>query len=106
MDKPTLANQTLSSDLKIGDDTLPAGTYSIFTIPGEQAWTVIFNHGLGQNGTGSYKPEEDALRVQAPATAIGKVYQAFTIAFEDANGGADLVLMWDRTKVTVPLRTP
>ncbi|MFQ5570235.1 MAG: DUF2911 domain-containing protein [Rhodothermales bacterium] len=105
----TAANEateiTLTGNLRVGGETLRAGTYSIFTIPGEETWTVIFNNGLGQNGTGGYREEEDALRLQLPSSVTEKLYEAFTVAFEEADGGADLVLMWDRTKVTVPIRT-
>ena len=106
----TAANEaseiTLTAALSVGGQALPAGTYSLFTIPGEQTWTVIFNRGLGQNGTGSYNADEDALRVQAPAMMMDKSYEAFAIAFEATDTGADLVLMWDRTRVAVPLARP
>ena len=104
----TAANEasevTVTGDVRVGDETLEAGTYSLFTIPGEQAWTVIFNRGLGQAGTGSYAAADDALRIEVPSMMMDTIREAFTIAFEDADGGADLVLMWDRTKVAVPLR--
>jgi len=83
---------------------LEAGTYSLFTIPGREAWIVIFNRVLGQAGTASYRAANDALRIEVPSMTMDTIREAFTIAFEDADGGADLVLMWDRTKVTVPLR--
>lgn len=106
----TAANEateiTLTDDLRVGEETLEAGTYSLFTIPGEQTWTVIFNRGLGQNGTGGYEADQDAVRLDVPATTLDQTYEAFTIAFEEADGGADLVLMWDRTRVAVPLRAP
>ena len=103
----TAANEateiTVTSDLKVGQETLPAGTYSIFSIPGEETWTVIFNRGLGQNGTGSYSAGDDVLRLQVPATQVDTIHEAFTIVFEENGSGADLVLMWDRTRVAVPL---
>ena len=104
----TAANEasevTLTGDLRVGDETLAAGTYSLFTIPGEENWTVIFNKGLGQNGTGSYDAADDALRIDVPSMTMDTIREAFTIAFENTDGGADLVLMWDQTKVAVPLR--
>jgi uncharacterized protein len=104
----TAANEasevTLAGDFRVGDKTLAAGTYSLFTIPGEGSWTVIFNRGLGQNGTGSYDAADDALRIDVPSMTTDTVREAFTITLESADAGADLVLMWDRTKVVVPLQ--
>ena len=106
----TAANEateiTLTGDLRVGGQPLQAGTYSLFTIPGEQTWTVIFNRGLGQNGTDGYATDQDALRLDVPSTRLDQTYEAFTITFEEAAGGADLLLLWDRTRVAVPLRTP
>ena len=51
-----------SDDVKIEGQDIPAGTYALFTIPGEEEWTVIFNKNWQQGGTGNYKEEEDAIR--------------------------------------------
>lgn len=103
----TAANEasevTLTGDLRVGDRKLKAGTYSLFSIPGQDSWTVIFNRGLGQNGTGRYNAADDALRIDVPAMTMDTIHEAFTITFEDAEAGANLVLMWDRTRVVVPL---
>lgn len=107
----TAANEgseiTLTDDLLVAGERLPAGTYTLFTVPGEQTWQVMFNSLLGQNGTARYSAANDVLTVEVPAqTMEDTVYEAFTIAFEEAEGGADLVMMWDQTKVAVPLRQP
>ena len=60
---------TTTADLEINGETLPAGTYSVFTIPGEETWTVIFNSGLGQWGAYDYDESTDVLRVEAEATS-------------------------------------
>ena len=103
----TAANEaseiTFAGDLRVGDKKLKAGTYSLFSIPGQDTWTVIFNRGLGQNGTGRYEAEDDILRIEVAATRMDTVQEAFTITFEEADAGVDLVLMWDRTKVVVPM---
>ena len=47
---------------------------------------------------------EDALRIDVPARTTDQTYEAFTIDFEQTGSGTDLVLMWDRTRLAVPLR--
>ena len=53
--------------LTIQGKELEAGRYSIFTIPEEDHWTVIFNKDLGQWGAFDYNPELDVLRVEVPS---------------------------------------
>ena len=106
----TAANEateiTLTGDLHVGGTLLPAGTYSIFSIPSESEWTIIFNKGLGQNGTGRYDESDDALRVRVPSTQVEAVHEAFTITFEQAATGVDMVLIWDQTRVAVGMSAP
>jgi hypothetical protein len=58
---------TFSTDVKVNGQPLPAGTYSIHTIPTKGDWTVIFNKQADQWGSYSYDEKEDALRVQVKA---------------------------------------
>ena len=95
---------TLTSDMLVKNDTLPAGTYSIFSIPNQDVWTIIFNKNLGQWGAYNYLESADVLRVEVPASKIEDVtWEPFTMAFEQKNDKADLTLTWDQTQVAVPL---
>ncbi len=58
---------TFSTDVKVNGQPLPAGTYSIHTIPTQGDWTLIFNKKADQWGSYSYDEKEDALRVQVKA---------------------------------------
>ena len=106
----TAANEateiTLTAPLTVGGETLAAGTYALFTIPDTDSWTIIFNQGLGLSGTGGYSEEDDALRVTVPVTELGQMQEAFSITFEEMKATHYLVLMWDRTKVAVPITVP
>lgn len=103
----TAANEateiTLTGDVQVGGATLPAGTYSIFTIPGESEWTIMFNSSLGINGTVAYSEANDVLRVRVPAGPADAVHEAFVIEFEEADSHANMVLTWDRTRVAVAI---
>lgn len=93
---------TTSKDLIIDGKTLPAGTYSIVTIPEANEWTVIFNSKISFWGT-QYYPDEDVLRVKANVDAPMEEVEMFTIAFDKTAAGQDVITFaWDRTKVAVP----
>ena len=62
----------VSQDVKINGQALPAGTYSLHTIPGKTQWTVIFNKTADQWGSYDYDQTKDALRIQVtPAQGLG-----------------------------------
>ncbi len=91
-------------DVKINGKDLKAGEYALFTIPGESEWTVIFSTNVNQGGTGQYKEEEDALRVQVKPQTTSPVVETFTIMVQNVtNKSADLQLAWDNVIVNVPI---
>lgn len=95
---------TTSQDLYVGGNLLPAGTYSFFAIPQVEKWTMIINSDLGLWGAYNYNPEKDVMRFDVPVEAItDAVYEPFTMAFDEHNNKADLVISWDRTRVKVPV---
>ena len=60
----------VSEDILVEGETLPAGKYAMFTIPGEEAWTIIFNKEADQWGAYDYDEAQDALRVEAQPTPL------------------------------------
>ncbi len=88
-------------DTKIGEQTVKAGTYSLFTIPGEKEWTVIINSDLDIWGAYTYNKDKDVARIKVPVAA-GKELEVFSIAFKKADKGYHMVLGWDTTRVEVP----
>lgn len=95
---------TITRDIKINGSDLKAGTYSLYTIPGKDNWTVILNTDLGLWGAYNYNAKLDLLRFEVPVTPVTDfVYEAFTILIDPRNAKADLVLAWDKTKIIIPL---
>jgi len=91
-------------DVVLGGQEVKAGTYALFTIPGQERWTIILNNGLDQWGAFGYDVAEDALRLEVPAGQTNEVVEAFAIVFPEAeDGSATMVLAWDKTQVEVPL---
>jgi hypothetical protein len=93
----------LSKDVTIGGQSLKAGEYSLWTIPSEENWSVIFNSATGQWGT-MYNSETDVLKVEAMATQTAESTEQFTISFVDVDtAGINMNLKWDKTLVTLPI---
>ncbi|MFY0591500.1 DUF2911 domain-containing protein [Roseivirga sp.] len=102
----TGANETteieLSRDILFtNNQLLPAGKYSLVTIPEKNEWTIIFNTKIPDWGT-DYFPEFDAARVNGKVESLPGVVELFTIDFTEKNGNPALILAWDNTKVSVP----
>lgn len=87
-------------DANVGGKTIKAGTYSLFTIPGDNEWTVILNSNLNQWGAYSYDSAADVARVTAKAGSDEEELDAFSIAFEDEG---DMVMGWGTTRVFLPI---
>lgn len=83
--------------------TVENGKYSLYTIPGENAWQIILNRKTDSWGTGDYSEEMDVLRMQVPAQETGQMAESFTICFQNVSGSnAHLILRWSDVKVAVP----
>ena len=95
---------TLTGNIKMGGKELTAGTYSLFTIPGETSWTIIMNSDLGQWGAFRYTEDKDVLRIEAEISETEEIYEPFTIEFEQSGlKKTNLLLIWDTTKVIIPI---
>jgi len=79
----------------INGQTLPAGQYALFTIPGPDEWTIIFNREFKQWGAYEYKSGEDALRIKVKPTKLAKPVEQFLIT-ADASG--PIRLAWENTQ--------
>lgn len=96
------AEITLYNDMKIAGKNVKAGTYSLFTIPGENEWTIILNSDINVWGAYSYKEANDVVRVNAPVTSGEESIENFSIAFNKTDDGVNMHLGWGTTRVTVP----
>ena len=94
---------TITGTIKLGGHQIKPGTYTIFTIPEKDKWTVILNSELGQWGAYNYNSKLDVVRLEVPVSDTTTVYEPFTIEFEQKAQSAELVMMWDQTKVTIPI---
>jgi Protein of unknown function (DUF2911) len=90
-------------DLKIGGLTVPAGTYTLYSLPTENDWTLIINKQTGQWGT-QYDEKQDLGRVPLQTTDVNPTVETFKIHFEKTNGAqTELHLTWENSDGSVPV---
>ena len=89
---------TTTTDLMIGSLHVPAGTYTLFTIPGDKEWTLIVNKQTGQWGT-SYDEKQDLGRVKMKVAPTKSPVEQFAIEVNDKA----LALQWENTRAWVPV---
>lgn len=95
---------TTSDTISIAGQRLPAGKYSILTIPRRGEWTVIFSSQKDLAGSTNYDSKYDALRVTATPDTTQSDQEWMWLGFEDmTTGSANLVLRWQRLRLAVPL---
>ncbi len=91
---------SFSTDVKINSQELAAGTYSLFTIPGETEWDVMFNSRT-EIGGNDYKEEADALKLKvSPQTGDFRERMSFLIE-NNTNDAADIVLHWEKLRLVL-----
>jgi len=90
-----------SSDVVVGGKTVPAGSYTIFTVPGAAKWTLIINKKTGEWGI-PYKYESDELaRVDMSVSKLPAPVENFTSAYDKSSGGCTLHIDWETTRASV-----
>lgn len=92
-------------DLVVGNAKVPAGKYTLWTLPSPTGWKLIINKQTGQWGT-VYDAEQDLVRVDARVETLREAVEQFAIAFEPVGAPTVLSFSWDRTRVTVPIVKP
>ncbi len=93
---------TFKKDAKFGGQSVKAGTYSLFTIPGEKEWTVILNSVLGQSGAYDYEKNEskNVLKVTVPAKKYASSEEKLTFKVSDSS----VDFQWDKEGFSVPVK--
>ena len=104
----TGANQatkvTFSTPVKLEGTDIPAGTYALFTIPGEKDWTIIINKNTAQWGAFQYNEKDDVARFKVTPVTLAETVETFTIEFNHIRDeSAVLNLVWEKTVVPIHL---
>ncbi len=93
-------------DLSIAGKTLKAGKYTLWTVPGEINWEVVFNSkmydwGVDFSQKSLRETEHDALVITVPVQKENQTTEQFTISFQELGSGAEMILAWDNVSIPV-----
>ena len=91
----------------LGDQLIPPGRYSFYTIPTPANWIIIINTDTIIHGAFGYSQAKDLLRVTVPSEQLTAFQEVFTIEINDINnrGGGTLQLRCENTSVKIPVRS-
>ena len=87
----------------IAGTAVAQGKYTLYCIPTATKWTIILSKDNYTWGNYAYDAKKDVLRTNIPITKNDKVIEAFTMYFEDAKPGANLIMLWDDVKASLPI---
>lgn len=90
-------------DVKIDNKTVKKGRYTLYALVNEDKWTLIFNKETDTWGAFRYDSSKDVLRTTVSVEKQAVVTEAFSIAFQKAGKGANLVITWDDVQVRLPI---
>ena len=95
-----------SDSVKLNDNKIPAGNYSLFTIPGKNEWTIVINKDSEMHGSSEYAQEQDLLRFVVKSEKSPRFYETFTIELNDVTKDAtSLFLIWENTQVKIAIQS-
>lgn len=93
------------ADVVMGGKLVKAGSYSLFSVPGQSTWKIILNSETGQWGT-EYNDGKNVMSVEVPIRIRPTVQEVFHIYFEEIPDGVNMVLSWDQTEALIPFTHP
>jgi hypothetical protein len=92
-----------SADVTVGGKAVPAGSYTIFTVPTADKWTLIVNKKTGEWGI-PYKYESDELaRIDMKVSKLPSPLENFTIGYAKSGSGCTLQIDWETTRASVDI---
>ncbi|RNC86852.1 MAG: DUF2911 domain-containing protein [Winogradskyella sp.] len=97
-----------NKNLVIQGMLLPEGNYTLWTVPMEASWKVMFNSkqyqwGVNEKMEPMWDPNYDVMELEVPSDSLDSTVEKFTIAFDNTTGELKLTLAWDTTKIEVPI---
>jgi hypothetical protein len=91
------------ANLKVGGKDVPAGSYTIFTVPKPSEWWLVISKKTGEWGTDYPGEKEDLVRVPMKVSKTPAPVENFTIAFDQAGSKCTLRMEWENTRASVDI---
>lgn len=95
---------TLAADATIGGEKIAAGTYALFTKPGEENWTIILNSEAEQWGAYNYDAELDVATIEVPVTTADKEHEQLTVSIATEGSTETITIAWGTTAVAFDVK--
>lgn len=92
-----------TADVTVGGSAVPAGSYTIFTIPDKDKWTLIISKKTGEWGTDYPGPSNDLARVDMKVSSVSAPVENFTISFDKSANGGTMHIDWEGTRASVAI---
>ena len=93
------------SDLRFGAVTVPAGTYTLYTVPNPEMWNLVINRETGQWGL-VYHYDQDLARIPVKPETLVDPVDTLTIRLDPTAEGGVLSIAWERTRIALPFAVP
>ena len=92
-----------NADLKVGDKIVPAGSYTLFTLPEQHKWSLIVSKQTGEWGIPYPGSSQDLLRTDMKVEKLGQRGENFVIAFDQAGAACTMRLDWETTRASIEI---
>jgi hypothetical protein len=92
-----------TADITVGGTPVPAGSYTIFTIPNPDKWVFIISKKTGEWGTQYPGPSNDLARIDMKVSSLPSPVESFTISFDKSANGGTLNMDWETTRASVTI---
>ena len=92
-----------AGNLKIGGTSVPAGSYTLYTLPGSSQWLLLVNKQTGQWGT-KYDQSQDLARIPMKSAKLSSPQEKMSITFENTHGSStELHVKWENADESVAI---
>jgi hypothetical protein len=91
------------AELLVGGKTVPAGSYTIFTVPNQTQWQLIIHKKTGEWGIPYPGESGELLRTNMTVSSLPAPLENFTIGFDEAGGACALNMDWETTRASVKI---
>lgn len=92
-----------TADVVVGGTTVPAGSYTLFTIPNKDKWVLIISKKTGEWGIPYPGSSDDLARVDMKVATLPSPVENFTISFDKTPNGGTMNLEWEATRASVAI---
>jgi hypothetical protein len=93
----------VDTDVNVGGKPVPAGSYTLFALPREDAWTLIVSKDTGEWGIPYPGEQDDFTRAPMKVSKLDAPLENFTIDFDQSAGACTLRMAWESTRASVAI---